>query len=166
MTLLKRLSIATPFIVLALLRPLGATSATTPKAGEMNAHFINVGQGAAVLLEFSCGAALVDTGGEMSDSFSSTKALTGYLDAFFSRRTDLSKRLALVILSHPHIDHTRGLPTVMTRYTVQALVDNGKEVGSGGRQQKAAHQRVRDSHGGIKYLGVSQRDTDVTADRP
>src|SRR5205823_3395789 len=77
---------------------LDATTATTPKAGEMNAHFINVGQGASVLLEFSCGAALLDTGGEVNGDFNSTTALTTYLDAFFARRTDLKKTLGLVVI--------------------------------------------------------------------
>jgi competence protein ComEC len=126
----------------------------------MNAHFINVGQGAAVLLEFACGAALIDTGGEKNESFDGTQHLTDYLDAFFRRRSDLDSTLAMVILSHPHIDHTRGLPLVMSRYTVELLVDNGQETGSGGRQQKAAHRLVRESRGGIKYQSVSQRETD------
>jgi hypothetical protein len=46
---------------------------------------------------------------------------------------------------------------VLSKYTVQTMVDDGLEVGSGGRQQKAAHQKVRDSH--IPYLGVTQRST-------
>src|SRR5262252_5766731 len=100
-------------------------SATTPTAGNMNAHFINVGQGASVLLEFSCGAALIDTGGEANGDFNSTTALTDYLDAFFARRTDLHKTFGLVVISHPHIDHTRGLPAVFQKYTVRTMVDDG-----------------------------------------
>src|SRR5687768_289089 len=115
----------------------------TPQAGEMNAHFINVGQGAAVLLEFTCGAALLDTGGEKNDSFDSTEALGNYLKAFFDRRSDLDERLQMVVISHPHIDHTRGLPMVLREFDVDLLVDNGQETGSGGRQQKAAHMRAR-----------------------
>jgi hypothetical protein len=71
---------------------IGVNTVTSPSAGSMNAHFINVGQGALELLEFSCG-----------------------------------------------------------------IVDDGLEVGSGGRQQRAAHHKVRDSH--IPYLGVTQRST-------
>jgi competence protein ComEC len=142
-----------------------AASATTPRAGEMNAHFINVGQGASVLLEFACGAALIDTGGEKNSSFDSTQRLNDYLDAFFARRTDLRSTLAVVILSHPHIDHTRGLPTVLKEYTVQTLVDDGMETGSGGRQQKAAHKAVRDSGGAMKHVEVTQRNTDGSGRR-
>src|SRR5262249_47059493 len=72
-------------------------------------------------------------------------------------RADLKKTLGLVVISHPHIDHTRGLPAVLSKYTVQEIVDDGLEVGSGGRQQKAAHQKAHDAH--IPYLGVTQRST-------
>lgn len=125
----------------------------------------DVGQGASVLLEFACGAALIDTGGEKNSSFDSTQHLTDYLDGFFARRTDLRSTFAVVILSHPHIDHTRGLPKVLREYTVQTLVDDGMETGSGGRQQKAAHQAVRDSGGAIKYVEVTQRNTDGSGRR-
>src|SRR4051812_41203290 len=142
----------------------GATRVTTPAAGSMNAHFINVGQGASVLLEFSCGAALIDTGGEANGDFNSTPVLTAYLDAFFARRTDLHKTLGLVVISHPHIDHTRGLPDVFAKYKVESMVDDGLETGSGGRQQKAAHQKIH--AGGLPYLAVSQRATRDPAKLP
>ncbi len=41
----------------------------TPSESEMVVHFINVGQGDAALLEFSCGVAMIDTGGENSQFF-------------------------------------------------------------------------------------------------
>jgi competence protein ComEC len=131
-------------------------SVTTPGAGQMNAHFIDVGQGASILLEFACGAALIDTGGEKNDQFDSTSRLQDYLDDFFQRRADLKSQLAMVVISHAHIDHTRGLPMLLGRYGVSLLVDNGIETGSGGRQQKAAHARARESRGQLKWQPVSQ----------
>src|SRR5262245_14054383 len=77
----------------------------TPTSKLMAAHFIDVGQGSAALLEFPCGAVLIDTGGEEGDDFSGNANLSDYLDEFFTRRTDLGRRLDLVVLSHPHIDH-------------------------------------------------------------
>lgn len=137
---------------------LGQNAVTTPAANQMNAHFINVGQGASVLLEFTCGAALIDTGGEKNARFDSTAALRDYLDAFFQRRSDLQSRLAMVVISHAHIDHTRGLPMVVGRYDVGLLVDNGLEVGSGGRQQKAAHAKARSAGSTLQWQSVGQRD--------
>lgn len=92
----------------------------------MRIHAIDIGQGAAMLLEFPCGAALVDTGGENS-SYDSLPALQAYLDKFFARRKDLNRTLDLLLLTHPHIDHMRGVPLVLENYTVKNIVDNGQE---------------------------------------
>src|SRR4051812_31578041 len=50
-------------------------------AARMRVHLIDIGQGAATLLEFSCAAVLVDTGGETNEEFDSGAALRRYLDA-------------------------------------------------------------------------------------
>lgn len=88
-------------------------------------HFIDVGQGAATLVELPCGALLVDTGGEHNEQFDSERALLAYLDAFFARRTDLERTLDSLIITHPHIDHTRSIRAVLERYAVRNVVDNG-----------------------------------------
>jgi hypothetical protein len=73
----------------------------------MRVHFIDVGQGAAPLFEFDDGAVLVDTGGEPNDAFDSDAHLKAYLDAFFTRRTDLHRQLALLVLTPPSRPHAR-----------------------------------------------------------
>ena len=68
---------------------------------SMFAHYINVGQANATLLEFPCGAVLIDAG----DQDAKTKQhLKDYLTAFFARRTDLNNTLDLVIITHDHGD--------------------------------------------------------------
>lgn len=120
-----------------------AARSTTHDAGaqstptQMRVHLIDVGQGAATLLEFSCAAVLVDTGGERNDEFDSTEHLLAYLDRFFARRPDLHRTLALLIITHPHIDHTRGGPAVWERFHVLNLVTNGTVVSSGRKQMEA-----------------------------
>jgi competence protein ComEC len=133
----------------------------TLQPGHMRAHFINVGQGSSVLLEFSCAAALIDTGGETNDQFDSVQALQTYLDQFFARRTDLKQTFSLVLITHAHIDHTRGLPMVLSHYTVSSYVDNGAETGSGGRQQKAAHAKANDKTAHIAWQAVTEPEVDV-----
>lgn len=128
-----------------------------PAADEMRAHFIDVGQGASILLEFSCGVALIDTGGEKNASFDSVAALQNYLDRFFARRPERHKTIDLLLLTHAHIDHTRGVPMVLKRYTVRSLVDNGLETGSGGPQQKTAHATAQKSNSGLRWQGISER---------
>ena len=129
---------------------------TTLQPGHMRAHFINVGQGSSVLLEFSCAAVLIDTGGETNDNFDSVHELQTYLDAFFARRNDLKKTFSLVLITHAHIDHTRGLPMVLSNYTVSTYVDNGGETGSGGRQQKAAHVKAKDSSSHMSWQPIAE----------
>lgn len=134
-----------------------------PTANQMRVHYIDVGQGSAVLVEFACGSVLIDTGGEKHDGFDSTARLKNYLDAYFARRPDRDRTLDLLILTHPHIDHTRGVAMVMKNYAVRNLVDNGLEAGSGGRQQKAAHTAVRASNGAIKYQAITEKEITDTA---
>jgi competence protein ComEC len=111
--------------------PLGP--APGPNA-EMRIHLINVGQGVATLVEFSCGAVLVDTGGETNDQFDSEQHLIRYLDRFFQVRPHLHSTLALLVLTHPHIDHTRSAMAVFRRYKVQNVVTDGMTTSSGGQE--------------------------------
>ncbi|MFO0595490.1 MAG: MBL fold metallo-hydrolase [Myxococcaceae bacterium] len=123
----------------------GLPGANAPVPERVRMHVIDVGQGSATLFEFPCAAVLIDTGGESTEHFDAVKSLTTYLDRFFERRTDLNRTLTTVFITHPHIDHTRGLPAVLERYTVKHLVTNGQPRGidgavleSGGETQENA----------------------------
>ena len=105
-------------------------------ADVMVAHFIDVGQGDAALLEFSCGAILIDAGGEMTNEVDGPARLISYLEEFFERRQDLGNTLDLVALTHPHIDHTRAIPDVLEAFTIRSAIDNGMDSGSGRGQQR------------------------------
>ena len=101
-----------------------ASRAETPK---MAAHFIDVGQGHATLLEFPCGAVLIDTGAEEGY----VSKLTDYLSYFFQRRSDLRSTLDLVIITHTHPDHTAGLLSVAQKFNIKRYIDNGQLRGPG-----------------------------------
>ncbi len=106
----------------------------------MNVHFIDVGQGSATLVEFPCGAILVDTGGELNDQFDSEPQLVAYLKAFFERRRDLNKTLDALVISHPHIDHTRSIPAVLANFRIRNIIDNGDvQEDIGGKPQIEMH---------------------------
>lgn len=107
---------------------LDPTSLGPLPAGLARVHFIDVGQGNAALLEFSCGAALVDAGGqnERTDA-----ALIAYLDAFFDRRPELNRTLDTIFITHTHTDHNRALQQVVETFTVMNYVWNGDLTGSG-----------------------------------
>lgn len=107
----------------------GALVASAAAPGDRIAvHYINVDQGAAALLEFPCGAVLVDAGGRGDQA---AQHLIAYLDAFFARRPDLNKQLAGVFVTHTHIDHNSNLKAVAQRFGIKGYVHNGLFNGSG-----------------------------------
>jgi competence protein ComEC len=123
-------------------------------------HFIDIGQGLAVLNEFPCGAMLVDTGGEDDQFMVSDDVLVRYLEGFFARRTDLNRTIDLLALTHPHIDHTRGTEAVLKRFRVRNAIDNGMEQGSGGVAQNDLH-RWADSHRDMRYFPIRQEEVNL-----
>lgn len=136
----------------------GLPGQDAPLPQRLRMHVIDVGQGAATLFEFPCAAVLVDTGGESSGKFDSVKALDEYLQVFFARRVDLERTLAAVYITHPHIDHTRGLPLVLQRYRVKQLITNGQPRGvdgllleSGGEQQENA-EKLLEQRGALRRV--------------
>jgi competence protein ComEC len=104
------------------------TPASTQPESSMTAHFIDVGQAHATLLEFSCGAILIDAGTQ--DDEHETKLLA-FLEAFFTRRADLNRTLDSIIITHNHLDHTRSLRRLVETFTVERYIDNGFTTGSG-----------------------------------
>lgn len=89
----------------------------------MRAHFIDVGQGAAALLEFSCGVVMIDAGG-LSDA--TTAGLVAYVRGVFAARPALRDTIATLFISHNHLDHTRGLQDVLAAFRVRRVIENGQ----------------------------------------
>jgi len=130
-------------------------AAPAPIAGPlMRVHFIDVGQGAATLFEFPCGAVLVDTGCESNGMFDSTEQLNLYLEEFFAERPDLDGQLTSLVITHPHIDHTRGVRVVRDRFAPKNVLTNGQTNGSGGAQQKMLHRYAADHEGDVGFKTI------------
>ncbi len=126
-------------------------------------HFIDVGQGAATLLEFPCGAILIDTGGEHNAQFDSEPKLLAYLDGFFARRKDLNKTLDALVITHPHVDHTRSIPAVLANYSVLNVVDNGDvQDDIGGKPQIALHNWLYEANQAIAERNLVRRHKGAT----
>lgn len=106
------------------------------ETGPMRVHFIDAGQGDATLVEFPCGTMLIDTGGEATrweegpyeKVYGGANAVVGYLQGFFSSRSD--RRLDLLVLTHPHVDHTSGVPNVLRQFRPKNIVYNGQPSGT------------------------------------
>lgn len=121
-------------------REAAAMPAATLSSDRVSAHFIDVDQASSALLEFPCGAVLIDAGARDQTS---VDHLVGYLDAFFARRPDLHRRINTVFVTHTHVDHNRGLEAVAERFDIGGYVYNGHLTGSGrvGAKWMADHAR-------------------------
>ena len=106
-----------------------------PSGGRVAVHYIDVDQGGSAIVEFPCGAILIDAGGNGPLAHDH---LLGYLSAFFARRSDLGFRFDALFVTHPHQDHNRyvreivgeGGPTAPApRYRFGTYVYNGKRHG-------------------------------------
>lgn len=106
---------------------------TPPVYGRMRIHHINVGQADATLLEFENAAVLVDAGGSNIRGTRERDHLWNYLNAFFISRPALRRTLYSLIVTHPHIDHTRHLMEVLRGFPghpgfrIRNFVDNGDQ---------------------------------------
>lgn len=82
-------------------------------AQSLKVHFVDVGQGDAVLIQSPSGQNVVYDGGEAVDR------MVAYLQAAGVSRVDL------VVASHNHADHIGGLAEVVRRYRPRFYLDNG-----------------------------------------
>lgn len=109
-------------------------------ANTMRAHFINVGQGDATLLEFACGTVLIDAGAENATT---EQALLDYISDVFQARADLNNTINSIVITHNHIDHTRALQAVVETFTVNNVVENG---------QRANPDRTTTGEGDVNFV--------------
>jgi len=143
-------------------------AAAPPAVGQaipdstMLAHFIDVGQGAAALLEFSCGAVMIDAGGQDAED---VDRLVAYLGEFFRRRTDLDSTIATLLISHNHVDHTLGLRRVVETFRVERVVEHGRRGGRGDRGDAGLVWLAAELAAG-RYRGsvTDIDDEDITSD--
>lgn len=91
-------------------------------ADDFKAHFINVGQADATLLEFSKGVVMIDAGAENGSLGVSRNSLHTYLTDFYQRRTDLNKTIDILILTHNHYDHYKLILDLSKEYTIKRII--------------------------------------------
>ena len=81
----------------------------TPVSGNLYVHFIDVGQGDAILVVDGENTMLIDTGDTSTES---RDAVVNYLNSYSITEIDY------LILTHPDSDHIGGAPTVINGFTV------------------------------------------------
>jgi len=84
----------------------------TPELGTLTVHFIDVGQGDSILLDFGDIEVLID-GGEKSPG------VISYIDDY------VDGPLEVMIATHPHADHIGGLIAVLGAFEVDEIWLNG-----------------------------------------
>ena len=92
------------------------------KADDFKAHFIDVSQADATLLEFSKGVVMIDVGGELHNIKPSRTSLNDYLSKFYTRRTDLKKTIDVLIITHNHYDHISLITDLSKNYTIKRII--------------------------------------------
>lgn len=87
-------------------------------AGVLSVHFIDVGQGDAILLQSPNGKTMLIDGGDSKNE--SVRKLLSYI-------SDLDiDTIDIVVATHPHVDHIGGLISVLEQFNVGQVYDSGK----------------------------------------
>lgn len=89
--------------------------------GQLEVHFIDVGQGDCILVRFPGGSnMLVDTGGKIGD-LAGGRVVGDAVVVPYLQRLGIN-RLEVLVITHLHGDHAGGLPAVLDNFKVKALV--------------------------------------------
>lgn len=88
--------------------------AYSTKGPKMTIHFIDVGQGDSILIDFGTYEALIDAGNNGDGSL-----VVNYIKPYIDGDLDL------VIATHAHEDHIGGLDNVIEAYQVDEIIDSG-----------------------------------------
>ena len=86
--------------------------APTPTVGELEVHFIDVGQGDSILVDLGDIEILIDGGGK-------SPGITAYLNDC------VDGPLEVMVATHPHADHIGGLIAVLHALQVEQIWHNG-----------------------------------------
>jgi competence protein ComEC len=84
----------------------------SPVNGIISVHFIDVGQGDAILIDDGTTEILIDAGDKSS-------GVADYLDEY------VNGNLEIMIATHAHADHIGGLVSVLEKYTVEQIWYDG-----------------------------------------
>ena len=93
------------------------TAQPTVVTGNLKVHFIDVGQGDAILIDLGSTEVLIDAGDR-------SPVVTDYIDDY------IDGHLEAVVATHPHADHIGGLIEVIDEFDVDNVWYNGDEATS------------------------------------
>lgn len=112
-----KINLKWPGVALAIIILLGASFLLTRPDQDLHVIFFDVGQGDSILISQGDTQVLIDGGPNSPTLLPSL----GQTMAFYDRKIEL------VILTHPHSDHLRGLIDILENYQVERIVCSGIE---------------------------------------
>jgi len=102
------------FLVLISLA-VGTSRATGDSDGLLRVYFLNVGQGDAIFIQAPNGNQVLIDGGPDDSIIAELNRVMPFYD----------RTIDVVVATHPHADHIRGLSEVLQRYEVGTIIDSG-----------------------------------------
>jgi competence protein ComEC len=127
-----------------------AGALATP-AGRLDVTFFETEGGDSILIRTPSGRQVLIDGGDSS---------LGAIRALSSRMPFWDRSIDMVILTHPHADHARGLLAVLERYRVDTILDSPSEYDSGVYREWLA---TADAEGARRMGAIP--GTSITLDR-
>ena len=101
--------------IAALLNLILVLAASSASSGNLTAHFLDVGQGDSILLQFNGKNVLIDGG---------TQEMGPRVETYL--RNHGVSSLDLLVATHPHEDHIGGLVTILNDFPVKQVLDSGQ----------------------------------------
>jgi competence protein ComEC len=105
---------------------LGWSTLASRHNGLLRVTFLDVGQGDASVIETPSGRTIVVDAGGMGATEDDDEGRR--VVAPFLRYSGIN-RINVLVLTHPHADHIGGAATLMKRFRVDQLIDNGQDTG-------------------------------------
>ena len=118
-------------LVLIIILFLGLVSFASAQEG-VKLHFINLGEGEAILIQAENENILIDTGG----------LLSGYKVLDYLEENKVNK-IKYLIITHAHADHMSGVFFILPKIQVQEIYDNGQLLDENDDLQRWYKQVVR-----------------------
>lgn len=91
-----------------------APNTGTPSGQNLTVHFLDVGQGDSILLQFNGKSMLIDAGESDKD-----EVVSNYL------KNQGISTLNYVVATHPHSDHIGGMNDILNNFKIEHFVDSG-----------------------------------------
>jgi competence protein ComEC len=131
---------------------IGLLAGSSPAQSRIEIHFIDVGQGDAVLVtspKKDC-VIVIDSGDTRYPA--SSRNFRSYLQ----KKLPLGSKIDLAVASHPHSDHVGSMTWVLRNYRVGTFVDNGVEYDSAMYRELAGEVRRQVGQKRLRYFSHDQ----------